>query len=47
MNLSEIEKLTNAKCVVGEDILNGGNSVMPNEKYVGLNIVYLIVKKNG
>ena len=46
-NLGEIERLINSKCTISGDRLNGDNSIMQNIKYANLNIVYLIVKKNG
>lgn len=46
VDLNEIETLVNEKCVVGDDILNGVNSIMPNENYKDLNIIYLILQKN-
>jgi hypothetical protein len=47
VSLSEIESLVNFKCKVSTNILNGGNSAIPNVGYKDLNIVYLILKKNG
>ncbi len=46
VNLNEIETLVSKKCVIGENILNGVNSVLPNKNYKDLNIVYLILQKN-
>ena len=46
VNLNEFETLVGGKCVVGENVLNGSNSVIKNETYKGLNVVYLILRKN-
>lgn len=45
-NLSEIEELMRSKCIIVENALNGDNSVMPNKRCSGLNIVYLVLQKD-
>ncbi len=47
VNLSEIETLVGVKCEKGIEILNGLNSINPNKNYENLNIVYLMLRKNG
>jgi SAM-dependent methyltransferase len=47
VNLLEIETLVNTKCKLPLNILNGKNSVNPYKNYENLNVVYLILKKNG
>jgi len=46
VNLNEIETLINEKCVNIDNILNGANSIISNENYKNLNIIYLILQKN-
>lgn len=46
VNLFEIEQIVNAKCELSSNPLNGANSIIKNENYKNLNIVYLILKKN-
>jgi SAM-dependent methyltransferase len=47
VNLTEIETLVKSECHNLHHVLNGENSVNPNLTYKNLNIVYLIIKKNG
>ena len=45
VNLSELEKYLSKKCVDSPKRLNGGNSVVVNNKYTNLNIVAMTIKK--
>lgn len=47
VNLLEIETLVNLKCKSPIDVLNGKNSINPYVNYYNLNVVYLILRKNG
>lgn len=47
VSLFEIESLVNGKCVKPSIVLNGENSSNQNLNYKDLNIIYLILKKNG
>jgi len=47
VNLNEIETLVGRKCESPMIPLNGENSINSNKNYKDLNIVYLILKKNG
>ena len=46
VNLTEIEELVQTKCKIPINLLNGENSASPNNNYINLNIVYLIIQKN-
>lgn len=47
VNLTEIELFIGTKCVFNEnDVLNGSNSKIIDDRYKDLNIIYLILKKN-
>lgn len=45
VNLEQLEKMLDIKCLIPENKLNGSNSKQPNNKYSNLNIVLLVVKK--
>jgi hypothetical protein len=45
VNLLEIENLLNYKCEDTPNKLNGNNSLIKNEKYKDLNIIYLTINK--
>lgn len=45
VNLSEIEELIDHKCKESSNKLNGNNSIVKNERYGNLNIVYLILNR--
>jgi len=47
VDLDEIEKFLGIKCEKCDNMLNGTNSIYPNTTYENLNIVYLILQKNG
>tara|TARA_Y100000592_G_scaffold99828_1_gene177381 strand:+ start:4892 stop:5479 length:588 start_codon:yes stop_codon:yes gene_type:complete len=45
VDLKELEKMLNVRCIEPESKLNGSNSKQKNDKYSNLNIVLLIIKK--
>ena len=47
VNLTEIKTFVKSECHILHHVLNGENSVNPNLIYKDLNIIYLIIKKNG
>lgn len=45
VNLSEIEEWCGKKCIKGNNIISGVNSIIPNKDCSNLNIVFLHIKK--